>query len=225
MRQACPLSTTNRQLPTPYSVRRTLTRFYASFVHAVAHPYPCPPRSLPLRPPLPFAYPSREGGQWATAPGEARIESDHWSCVKMSAPPAFKRLVIDLRYRPTLRVYAHMDSIGVHFAKDFPDWERSALALEIRNRKTHRRLIVTHRQTVYDSLSPTADTAEFELVKEAVNLTCKRLDFQQFERFAICAWFVTASKQQLGDLANESARSSIAHSRKRAFPRPIARRM
>ncbi len=54
---------------------------------------------------------------------------------------------------------------------------------------------------MYDSLSPTADTAEFELVKEAVNLTCKRLDFQQFERFAIRAWFVTASKQQLGDLA------------------------
>jgi len=111
-----------------------------------------------------------------------------------------KKLVVDFRYKPTLRVYESMDVVGRTLSDDFPDWERAALALEIRNRQKHRRLVIQFRQSVFDCINPGNEEEEFDVAKKSVKSVSDKVDIAKFERFAVRFWFVAEFKGEYESL-------------------------
>jgi hypothetical protein len=65
-----------------------------------------------------------------------------------------KKLVLEMRYKPDVGFYGKMDSFGTEFAGDFPDWERSPLTLELRDKKKHRRLYLSVKRLFIDVDEP-----------------------------------------------------------------------
>ena len=113
-----------------------------------------------------------------------------------------KKLVIDFRYKPTLRVYERMDHVGLALSSDFPDWQRGPLALEIRNRQKHRRLQIQFRQSVFDCINPANEEDEFEVGKKSVKTVCDKVDIAEFERFAVRFWFLADFKDEYESLVD-----------------------
>jgi len=114
--------------------------------------------------------------------------------------PVLKKLVVDFRYKPTLRAYASMDLVGLALSSDFPDWERAPLALEIRNRQKHRRLQIRFRQSVFDCINPGDEEKEFDIAKKSVKSVTDKVDIAKFERFALRFWFVAEFKGEYESL-------------------------
>lgn len=114
--------------------------------------------------------------------------------------PVLKKLVVDFRYKPTLRVYERMDLVGIALSGDFPDWERAPLALEIRNRQKHRRLHIQFRQSVFDCINPGDEEQEFDIAKKSVKSVSDKVDIATFERFAVRFWFVAEFKGEYESL-------------------------
>ena len=61
-----------------------------------------------------------------------------------------KKLVVELRYNPELAFYGKMDGIGLELAEEFPDWQRSSLTLEVRNKTKHRRVFLSYNRVFVD---------------------------------------------------------------------------
>lgn len=120
-----------------------------------------------------------------------------------------KKLVVDFRYRPTLNAYSGMDTIGLELAKDFPDWQRTPLALEIRNKVKHRRLGITFNRTVFDSDAPEDGDQELSLARECVTKVTKRLKVTKFERFGMRSLFVAETGKTFERLVQQVAKSFL----------------
>lgn len=100
-----------------------------------------------------------------------------------------KKLVVELRYKPDLGFYGKMDGIGLELAEDFPDWERSALTLEVRNRKKHRRLFLSHSRAFID-VDAADPTNDFDRIEKVLRKVCPRLAVKEFARIGVRQWFV-----------------------------------
>jgi len=56
-----------------------------------------------------------------------------------------RHLIAELRYTPTLGFYSAMDKIGIALGEHYPDWERSPLTLEVRDKNHRRRCYLSQR--------------------------------------------------------------------------------
>jgi hypothetical protein len=121
-----------------------------------------------------------------------------------------KKLVVEFRYRPTLNAYSGMDKIGLGLAKDFPDWQRTPLALEIRNKVKHRRLGITFNRTVFDSYAPEDVSRELSLARECVTNVTKRLKVTEFQRFGMRSLFVAETGETFERLVQQVAKNFLA---------------
>jgi hypothetical protein len=99
-----------------------------------------------------------------------------------------KKLVVELRYKADLGFYSKMDAVGVELADDFPDWERSPLTLEIRNKKKHRRLFTSVKRAFFDVDGGSPDS-EFIFVEKLLRKVCAKLEVKQLSRSGIRQWF------------------------------------
>ena len=62
-----------------------------------------------------------------------------------------KKLVVEVRYKPELAFYNMMDAVGTELADHYPDWVRSPLTVEVRNKKKHQRVFLSHHATFYEA--------------------------------------------------------------------------
>ncbi len=62
-----------------------------------------------------------------------------------------KKLVVEVRYKPELAFYNMMDAVGTELADHYPDWVRSPLTVEVRNKKKHQRVFLSHQRTFYEA--------------------------------------------------------------------------
>ena len=99
-----------------------------------------------------------------------------------------KKLVVELRYKLDLGFYGKMDAFGLELAEDYADWERSALTLEVRNKKKHRRLFLSAGRAILemDDLDPDVD---FRHAEELLGKVCHTLGVNKFSRVGIRQWF------------------------------------
>lgn len=99
-----------------------------------------------------------------------------------------RHLVAELRYAPTLAFYSAMDKIGIALGEHYPEWERSPLTLELRDREHRRRCYLSHHRSFYEAVDFHDETREFEhlirffdkLHYELQFVTVRRLGVRQF---------------------------------------------
>lgn len=101
-----------------------------------------------------------------------------------------KKLVFEWRYMPALTFYNRMDDVAGEFLDDFPDWQRTPLTVEVRNRKRHRRLFLSHQRSFFDSDGPKDRHAEFDLAKTLAEKTSTRFEISTYRRFGIRQWSI-----------------------------------
>ena len=100
-----------------------------------------------------------------------------------------RKLVIELRYKPDLGFYGKMDDIALRFAEKFPDWERSPLTVEIRNKKKHRRVFLSHARCFFERDFESEDPyGEFEFASSILEQVCNQLSVKQLQRMGVRQW-------------------------------------
>ncbi len=105
------------------------------------------------------------------------------------SPFPTKKWVVELRYKPDLAFYNRMDEIGRELGEEFPDWQRSALTLDIRSKRRHRRLFLTHNRSFLeaDLVDQPPDT---DFAVKTLEKLCAKLDVKTCLRVGVRQWFV-----------------------------------
>lgn len=123
-----------------------------------------------------------------------------------------KKLVVELRYKPDLGFYGKMDSVGVNLADSFPDWERSPLAVEVRNKKKHRRVFLSHRRSFFEAdLDGTDALREFQFGEETLKDVCVGLAIKEFKRIGVRQWFAADLMKPFALMVDEIAARFLGH--------------
>lgn len=121
-----------------------------------------------------------------------------------------KKLVVELRYKPHLVFYDRMDSVGLDHAEEFPDWERSPLTLELRNKKKHRRLFLSNRRIFFEADDADADI-DLGYAERLFRKVCPKLDLKTMDRIGIRQWFVADIGKPFALMVDEIAQRFLAH--------------
>ena len=115
-----------------------------------------------------------------------------------------KKLVVELRYKPELSFYGKMDSIGLELADDFPDWQRSPLTLEVRNKKKHRRLFLSYDRAFLDMDEADPD-GDFSRAEKLLRTVCSQLAVKEFLRIGVRQWFAADLDKPFALIVDEFA--------------------
>ncbi len=101
-----------------------------------------------------------------------------------------KNVVIEWRYKPNLAVYTRMDQVGIDFADKYPDWRRSPLSLELRNKKAKRRFFISYQRCFYEVVGPADNdvAAELERANKLFDRIRHDLAVSELERVGIRQW-------------------------------------
>ena len=67
-----------------------------------------------------------------------------------------------------------MDRVGVDVLGDYPDWSRGPLTLDLRNKQTHRRFLITFNRVMFHTVLRSSENLSNELVE--ANKLFTRLD-------------------------------------------------
>ena len=121
-----------------------------------------------------------------------------------------KKVVAELRYKPDLGFYGKMDRIGLELGGEFPDWERSALTVEVRNKKRHRRVFISHSRCFYEADAPDPDT-EFQFAADQLKKVCEGLSVDTLLRTGVRQWFAADLNKAFALMVDEIASRFLAH--------------
>jgi len=117
-----------------------------------------------------------------------------------------RKLVIELRYKPDLGFYKRMDSVGRALGSDFPDWERSPLTVEVRNKKKHRRVFLSHHRGFYEADLDAADPAlEFQFAEKTLQDVRDGLGITDLNRIGVRQWFAANLDKSFARMVDEIA--------------------
>lgn len=117
-----------------------------------------------------------------------------------------RKLILEWRYAPNLKIYRMMDSLGGDLHDQFPDWERSALTLEIRDKKRHRRIFYSHARSFFEADFERIDqedyTRQVEVGKDALGKVAHSLEFTELQRLGMRHWFAMADDRSFPALVD-----------------------
>lgn len=115
-----------------------------------------------------------------------------------------KKLIVELRHKPTLGFYGRVDAIGEELQEDYPDWERTALTLEVQNRKKHRRLFLSADRIFVDVDAADPD-ADFDRAEKLLVKVSKKLEIAEFKRIGVRQWFAADLTKPFALMVDEFA--------------------
>jgi hypothetical protein len=115
-----------------------------------------------------------------------------------------KKLVVELRYKPELGFYGKMDPIGLELADEFPDWQRSPLTLEVRNKKKHRRLFLSYNRVFLDVDEADSD-GDFSRAEKLLRTVYPKLAVKEFLRIGVRQWFAANLDKPFALMVDEFA--------------------
>lgn len=100
-----------------------------------------------------------------------------------------RKLVVELRYKPDLGFYGKMDGVALSFSEKFPHWERSPLTVEIRNKKKHRRIYLSHHRSFFEGdLVSQSPNTEFDFALDCLERVCHGLALTELQRVGVRQW-------------------------------------
>jgi hypothetical protein len=117
-----------------------------------------------------------------------------------------QHLVLELRYDPALAFYSVMDKIGLELAETYPDWERSPLTLEIRNKKLHRRCFLSSQRCFYEALDFAAQGTEIERATKLFEKVHRELKFTKVRRIGFRQWLTATSDEPFAQMVKVMVR-------------------
>jgi hypothetical protein len=117
-------------------------------------------------------------------------------------PPA-KHLVVEMRYAASLAFYGIMDKIGISLADGHSDWERTALSLEVRDAKRHRRCFLAHSRSFYESVDFPVEEPEFEQAFKLFDKLHHELKFTTVQRIGIRQWVSVPATESFAQLVKK----------------------
>jgi hypothetical protein len=106
--------------------------------------------------------------------------------VKTSNP---RKVLVEWRYKPVLAFYGHMDLVGTALRDEFPDWQRSPLTLELRNKVAHRRLFLSYTRAFVECDGPGDLEGEVQLLLDVHEKVREHLSLESYTRVGIRQWF------------------------------------
>ncbi len=95
---------------------------------------------------------------------------------------------MEMRYAPTLVFYGVMDKIGLEEADHYPDWERSPLTLELRDKKHHRRCFLSSSRAFFEAVWFSSATKEYECARKIFERVHHEVKFTKIHRVGIRQW-------------------------------------
>lgn len=123
-----------------------------------------------------------------------------------AAVPKVRHLVMELRYEPSLAFYSVMDKIGFDLAASYPDWERSALTLEIRDKKNKRRGFLSHQRSFFEAVDFANQAVEFEKAVKFFEKLHHELKFTRVRRIGIRQWAAVVLEEKFEKVVKDMAR-------------------
>jgi hypothetical protein len=122
----------------------------------------------------------------------------------MSLTVPLKKLVVEWRFKPELGFYTRMDPVALGLSKDYPDWERSPLTVEVRDKKRHRRLHLSVKRAFFDADGPNPLT-EIDQAGKLASKVCRELEITSLTRCGIRQWFAADLDKPFALMVDEVA--------------------
>lgn len=118
-----------------------------------------------------------------------------------------QKIVLEVRYEPKLEFYRRMDEFGETMSSEFRHWERSPLSLELRNRKYHRRLYLSHSRIFFERDNPQVGASECDSGVNYFNKAFKILPIKAFSRIGLRQWFLVNIDKSFPAITDSVAKS------------------
>ena len=111
-----------------------------------------------------------------------------------------------MRYEPSLAFYGIMDKVGLDLAHAYPDWERSPLTLEIRDKKNKRRAMFSHQRSFFEAVDFAHPTVEFEKAGKIFEKLHHELKFTRVRRIGLRQWAFVVLEEKFEKVVKDMAR-------------------
>jgi len=113
---------------------------------------------------------------------------------------------MEVRYDASLAFYAAMDKIGLSLADGYPDWQRSPLALEVRNKKHRRRCFFSHQRAFFEAVDFQAEGTEFDQAAKLLDRLYHERLLTKARRIGIRQWSSVKAEQPFAELVKAVAK-------------------
>lgn len=120
-----------------------------------------------------------------------------------------RKIVVEWRYKPTLAFYPKMDGLGTKYAESFPDWQRTALNLEIRDKKRHRRVFWAHRRSFFEAETPENLAEAFDTARRFIDEFCGAVGHRELTRLGVRQWFAISRDESFAALLDRFSRKFL----------------
>jgi hypothetical protein len=108
-----------------------------------------------------------------------------------------KKFVLEWRYKPDLKFYGEMDSLGEDLASKYPEWQRSALSLEMRNTQKHRRVLFSFDRSFFEWDEPHDTVMDIDAAAIVMQKMCRKLSMANLSRVGLRQWFAYSADEAL----------------------------
>ncbi len=113
-----------------------------------------------------------------------------------------KKLALKVEYPPTLRVYSRMDDVAIKLASYFPDWERGAVAIELRNWDRRHTFKMLHKESLFLCDDPPVLNDDVRLGIHCLEAALKRFDCNRNLTASVGIHFVSGIDTEFDQLVH-----------------------
>ncbi len=117
-----------------------------------------------------------------------------------------KHLVLEMRYPPSLAFYTAMDRIGLDLSDSYPNWERSPLTLEIRNKKLRRRCYLSFQRCFYEAIGFAAVHSEVQRASKFFDKMHHELKFTNVHRIGLRQRLAVTSSEPFTEMVQRTVK-------------------
>lgn len=117
-----------------------------------------------------------------------------------------RNLAIEWRYEHSLAIYSSMDQVGIAFKDSYPDWQRTALTLELRDKKHRRRFYMSFNRCFFHTANPDDATIELDKAVPLFDLLAQKMDIKTVKRIGLRQWSAFPRQESLKELVQLTAR-------------------
>lgn len=97
-------------------------------------------------------------------------------------------MVVEWRYPANLAAYSAMDTIGIEFKESFADWTRTALTLELKDKRFRRRFAMSHNRSFFHVADPRIAAVEVDKAIDLFDRLANQIQLETIGRVGVRQW-------------------------------------
>lgn len=110
------------------------------------------------------------------------------------------KFALKVDFKPCLSVYTRMDSIGTALLHEFPDWNRTALSLELRNYNNRRLFRMAHNHCFFERDNPDDLSSELEFAGKVMDSALRKFEVNKISKAGVLHLFAAAQELSFEDV-------------------------